>query len=313
VLLFALYKWRLHVFTGLCSATYVHTLIWHCSSSPTAAAQCRPCTNRLIAPAYRAHRSSCAVVGLLLWAHAGTDRQTDRHCTVTYTLFRILCGQCQYASDNSRRWSLQFGTMLPLYECVCGGVPCVQVCHSVSVAWWNGRVPCVQMCCSVSAVWWNGTVLCVQVCCCMTASLLLALCLQTLYCMLDHRGTTVASVTESSQRWVALVRPLLSALVSCSCLLFSVLSNLARGIVTAKHHHSLRFLLQDWLHGFPWLFTDTSLVAFRQELKTVLFRECFPVDWLPDMSCVPAEQLRTDIVTVDIVRWSCSSSATAPP
>ena len=42
----------------------------------------------------------------------------------------------------------------------------------------------------------------------------------------------------------------------------------------------------------------STLVAFRQKLKTVLFRECFPVDWLPDMSCVPAEQLRTDIVTV---------------
>ena len=28
-----------------------------------------------------------------------------------------------------------------------------------------------------------------------------------------------------------------------------------------------------------------TLVAFRQELKTVLFRECFPVNWLPDMSC----------------------------
>ena len=41
-----------------------------------------------------------------------------------------------------------------------------------------------------------------------------------------------------------------------------------------------------------------TLVAFRQELKTVLFRECHPVDWLPDLSCVPAEQLRTDIVTV---------------
>ena len=244
------------------------------------ASGCQLCSNRLKSPAHWAHSSKPAAHCCSGEQLGQTDRQTDRHCTVTYTLFRILCGQCQYASDNSRRWSLQFGTMLPLYECVCG------------------RVPCVQMCCSVSAVWWNGTVLCVQVCCCMTASLLLALCLQTLYCMLDHRGTTVASVTESSQRSAALVRPLLSALVSCSCLLFSVLSNFARGIVTAKHHHSLRFLLQDWLHWFPWLFTDTSLVAFRQELKTMLFRECFPVDWLPDMSCVPAEQLRTDIVTV---------------
>jgi len=45
--------------------------MWHCPPHKTAA-ECRPCSNRSISPTRR-------VPGLLLWAHAGTDRQTPYH------------------------------------------------------------------------------------------------------------------------------------------------------------------------------------------------------------------------------------------
>jgi len=37
---------------------------------------CHCCSSRLISPARRAHGSNPAAAGLLLWAHAGTDRRT---------------------------------------------------------------------------------------------------------------------------------------------------------------------------------------------------------------------------------------------
>ena len=49
--------------------------VWHCPCS-SAARNC--CSSRLISPACWAHSSKPAV-GLLFWAHAGIDKQTDRH------------------------------------------------------------------------------------------------------------------------------------------------------------------------------------------------------------------------------------------
>ena len=43
---------------------------------PASARRC--CSNRLVlSPARRSHNSKLAAAGLLLWAHAGTDRRTD--------------------------------------------------------------------------------------------------------------------------------------------------------------------------------------------------------------------------------------------
>jgi len=58
-------------------------------------AQCY-CSNRLISPACRVYSRKSAAAGLLLWAHAVTDRQMDRsridrHHTVSQTLLCILC------------------------------------------------------------------------------------------------------------------------------------------------------------------------------------------------------------------------------
>jgi len=39
---------------------------------------CVPCNNRSVSSAGQAHSNKPAAVGLLLWAHVGTDRQMDR-------------------------------------------------------------------------------------------------------------------------------------------------------------------------------------------------------------------------------------------
>ena len=57
---------------------YLHMLTTrHCPYSP-AARHHAPYHNRSISPAGWAHSSKPAAAGLLLWAHIGTDRQTDR-------------------------------------------------------------------------------------------------------------------------------------------------------------------------------------------------------------------------------------------
>ena len=63
--------------------SYQRTLtMWHCPHSPlhAIAAERRPCSNRSISPAHRAHSSKPAA--------AGWYRQTDGHRTVTQTLLR---------------------------------------------------------------------------------------------------------------------------------------------------------------------------------------------------------------------------------
>jgi len=61
--------------------SYLRTLTtWHCPHSLAAAAAMEP-----ISPARLAHSSKSAAADLLLWAHAGTDRRTDRRTdTVTF-------------------------------------------------------------------------------------------------------------------------------------------------------------------------------------------------------------------------------------
>ena len=69
------------------------------------------------------------------------------------------------------------------------------------------------------------------------------------------------------------------------------------GIVTdTSRQRPTPYCLQQYWHTA--YLASRSQYNYCQELKTALFRECFPVDWLPDMSRVPAEQLWTDIVTV---------------
>jgi len=75
---------------------------WHCPHWPAAR---RYCSSRSISPARGlTHSNKPAAASLLLWAHAGTDRQTDGrtdgHRTVSQTLFRMLCGQCRYLYVN---------------------------------------------------------------------------------------------------------------------------------------------------------------------------------------------------------------------
>ena len=74
------------------AVSFVRTLLtWHCPHSPAA---CR--TNRPIFPVLWAHSSISAAAGLLLWAHAGTDRQTDGRTLYRHVdLLRLLWRQFQ--------------------------------------------------------------------------------------------------------------------------------------------------------------------------------------------------------------------------
>jgi len=85
------------------AATYMYCTLttWHCPHLPAAAAAIYR-----YSPARRAHSSKPAAVGLplwaglLLWAHAGTDRRTDTvyRFIDPAGLLRIPCGQCQYVN-----------------------------------------------------------------------------------------------------------------------------------------------------------------------------------------------------------------------
>ena len=68
---FDLYPLNKPVFSFLCMLT-----TWHSLHSP-AVAECQPCSNQSISPAHRDHSRKPTAAGLLLWAHDGTDRQTD--------------------------------------------------------------------------------------------------------------------------------------------------------------------------------------------------------------------------------------------
>jgi len=52
-------------------------IMWHCPHSHATAAEHPSCSNRAISPAHWAHSGKPAEAGLLLWAHAGTDRWMD--------------------------------------------------------------------------------------------------------------------------------------------------------------------------------------------------------------------------------------------
>jgi len=78
------------VLSHLCTLT-----TWHC---PHSLAACRSYNSRSISPTRRAHSSKCAAAGLLLWAHAGTDRRTD-----TVPLHRPCCSY-HAVSANNQGW-----------------------------------------------------------------------------------------------------------------------------------------------------------------------------------------------------------------
>ena len=60
--------------------------MWHCPHSPTAH-HC--CSNWSISPARKAHSNKPTMMGLMLRAHARTDRQTER-CTNRRTLYHFI-------------------------------------------------------------------------------------------------------------------------------------------------------------------------------------------------------------------------------
>jgi len=78
------------VLSHLCTLT-----TWHC---PHSLAACRSYNSRSISPTRRAHSSKSAAAGLLLWAHAGTDRRTD-----TVPLHRPCCSY-HAVSANNQGW-----------------------------------------------------------------------------------------------------------------------------------------------------------------------------------------------------------------
>ena len=74
---------------------------WHCPHLPAAAAECRQCSNRSISPARRAHCSKPAAAGLVLWAHARTDRQMD-----TVPLQRPHSQHTMWVVPIKKRWKI---------------------------------------------------------------------------------------------------------------------------------------------------------------------------------------------------------------
>ena len=73
---------------------FPHLLLRVVCGEAAAAERCMS-SNRSISPVHRAHNSNPQQRSATGEWEKQTDRQTDGHRTVTYTLFRILCGQCE--------------------------------------------------------------------------------------------------------------------------------------------------------------------------------------------------------------------------
>lgn len=63
----------------------------HIRPLPAAVAQHRLCSNQSISPTCWAHSSKLAAARVMLSAHAGTDRQMDRHHNIKFIVHRPSC------------------------------------------------------------------------------------------------------------------------------------------------------------------------------------------------------------------------------